>query len=294
MSGGNSEIDPYYQKDSPKNKTRIKKKRRHSKETREKMRKKALERWSNPEYQKKMSEAYRRRKYTEEGLAKISAKTKKQWENPDYRKKIRKSLKEVMKDSKQREVRSRKSKKTWSDPKLREKQRKRSKAKWKEDEYRRKVTKGVRDAVKRPSWRKAHSDALKERWKDSVYRKAQLKKLRDGLKAHGLVGKKATRSKRKEREQLFDEIRQRDENTCRKCGVVSEHDKNHHVHHIIPEFIGGPELDWNLVTLCASCHRTTEAQSDWVKIPLDADGKPLLNREEIVKKWWTYYLGDPT
>lgn len=45
-------------------------------------------------------------------------------------------------------------------------------------------------------------------------------------------------------------IRERDGHRCRVCGVA----QNLHVHHILFRSQGGPDEDWNLITLCSSCH----------------------------------------
>lgn len=46
---------------------------------------------------------------------------------------------------------------------------------------------------------------------------------------------------------------------CYFCGCSSEDDYHAlHVHHIIPVLAGGVSEEWNLMTLCSSCHRTVE------------------------------------
>lgn len=58
-------------------------------------------------------------------------------------------------------------------------------------------------------------------------------------------------------------IRKRDNFTCQKCGALEEKTK-HHVHHIKPiklyESIELANSPSNLITLCASCHRSAELQ----------------------------------
>lgn len=51
-------------------------------------------------------------------------------------------------------------------------------------------------------------------------------------------------------------IRQRDGGRCRWCGSRS----NLQVHHILYRSQGGPDEEWNLITLCEACHR--RAHSD--------------------------------
>lgn len=49
------------------------------------------------------------------------------------------------------------------------------------------------------------------------------------------------------------------ESECACCGAVaSADDRAHHVHHIVPVLAGGTNEDWNLMTLCPSCHRRVE------------------------------------
>lgn len=47
---------------------------------------------------------------------------------------------------------------------------------------------------------------------------------------------------------------------CYFCGYSGESNEHaHHVHHIIPVLAGGLSEEWNLITLCSSCHRTVES-----------------------------------
>ncbi|WP_394342626.1 HNH endonuclease [Saliphagus sp. LR7] len=48
------------------------------------------------------------------------------------------------------------------------------------------------------------------------------------------------------------------DSACEHCGSRSRVE----VHHIIPVVCGGPNEQWNLIPLCASCHRTAEHFSD--------------------------------
>lgn len=53
--------------------------------------------------------------------------------------------------------------------------------------------------------------------------------------------------------------RERDDNTCRNCGEkTTPDDDKHAVHHIVPTLYGGGNGDWNLMTLCASCHKSAD------------------------------------
>jgi hypothetical protein len=47
------------------------------------------------------------------------------------------------------------------------------------------------------------------------------------------------------------EVLQRDGYHCIKCGAIGELE----IHHIIPVYKGGNDLDGNLITLCHYCHR---------------------------------------
>ena len=293
MSGGSSKPDPYHQRDPPKKKS-TKKKTQFSESTKEKMRQKAKERWRNPDYRERMSKAFRNRQYTEEGKKKISNKMKRMWQDDEYRRAVSKGLQKAMENPKQREIRSRKNKAAWKDPVLRGEQSERSQGHWKNQEYREKVSKGVQKAVKKPAWREAHSKALRKRWKNPAYRESQLKALRKGLVDKGLVGSGPTKRRRKLQREL-DKIRKRDNHSCIACGKKhNEDDDAYDVHHIIPRSSGGPNEPWNLATLDKSCHRIADAQSGEVKLPLDSDGNPVMEREKVLSDWWNYYYGNPT
>lgn len=56
----------------------------------------------------------------------------------------------------------------------------------------------------------------------------------------------------------------RDGHACRFCGTPnaehkSEHGRGLHAHHIIPDSDGGKDHPKNLITVCASCHKTLES-----------------------------------
>jgi hypothetical protein len=58
-------------------------------------------------------------------------------------------------------------------------------------------------------------------------------------------------------------VLERDGHACRFCEIGDdahrdEHGRGLHVHHIIPERDGGPDVPENLITVCGSCHRTLE------------------------------------
>jgi len=55
--------------------------------------------------------------------------------------------------------------------------------------------------------------------------------------------------------ELRQEVRERDNHECRFC----EFDDNLHTHHVIPRKAGGSDSLENLITVCASCHKTIES-----------------------------------
>ena len=56
------------------------------------------------------------------------------------------------------------------------------------------------------------------------------------------------------------EVYKRDQYTCQDCGCKMKGKTPHHVHHINPFVESNDNSLNNLVLLCASCHRTVEAQ----------------------------------
>ena len=51
----------------------------------------------------------------------------------------------------------------------------------------------------------------------------------------------------------------RDEWTCRRCGLVTEHGE---VDHVVPLHLGGRETDGNRQFLCKSCHQAKSAAEE--------------------------------
>ena len=49
---------------------------------------------------------------------------------------------------------------------------------------------------------------------------------------------------------VYDNVRERDHYRCRVCGTAQMVE----VHHILFRSQGGPDEDWNLITLCKQCH----------------------------------------
>jgi hypothetical protein len=63
-------------------------------------------------------------------------------------------------------------------------------------------------------------------------------------------------------DKLRKEVRERDNHECRFC----ESDDNLHTHHIVPRSADGSDDLENLITVCASCHKTIEnTQGDALK-----------------------------
>ncbi len=64
---------------------------------------------------------------------------------------------------------------------------------------------------------------------------------------------------------VYTQVRQLDKHKCRSWGCGKRW--NTEVHHIIPRSQGGPDKEWNLITLCPSCHnKITEGKSTDIKL----------------------------
>jgi len=92
-------------------------------------------------------------------------------------------------------------------------------------------------------------------------------------------------------ETMAGRIRDRDNHECKACGKEHVEGYSFPVHHIKPEKDGGPDEEWNLVTLCPSCHYHADAQDGDLKIPKTPDGVPIRNEDEL-KKRWEEFLND--
>lgn len=56
-----------------------------------------------------------------------------------------------------------------------------------------------------------------------------------------------------------ERAREQANNRCEMCGSdSSENEYSLHVHHIVPVSAGGTNSDWNLMVLCADCHKKAE------------------------------------
>lgn len=72
-------------------------------------------------------------------------------------------------------------------------------------------------------------------------------------------------------EPLAAGVRQQDGHSCQSCSRDKEPDENQFpVHHILPRSLGGPDEEWNLITLCPSCHRKTDAKGGPVRYPFES------------------------
>lgn len=73
---------------------------------------------------------------------------------------------------------------------------------------------------------------------------------------------------------LAAKIRKQDDDTCQSCTRRRKSDENQFpVHHILPWSKGGPDEEWNLITLCPSCHAKTDAQGGPVRYPHESQSK---------------------
>ena len=74
--------------------------------------------------------------------------------------------------------------------------------------------------------------------------------------------------------ELAEEVRKRDNRTCRKCGK----NPSKQVHHIIPLKQGGENKKENLITLCKRCHNI--ADNLFFKYGLRSQDKIWLKQNE--------------
>jgi hypothetical protein len=92
-----------------------------------------------------------------------------------------------------------------------------------------------------------------------------------------------------------EEIRGRDKDKCQACGAEwAPGDSTYHAHHMVTRAEGGPDEDWNLVTLCPQCHPRIDAQRGFFKVPLDKEGNPTIDPAEVRNNWYNYVFGEPT
>jgi 5-methylcytosine-specific restriction endonuclease McrA len=76
------------------------------------------------------------------------------------------------------------------------------------------------------------------------------------------------RTDRKDWDPVARRIRKMDDYECQSCGKKqSRKDRTFLVHHIIPLKLGGPDEDWNLITLCESCHKRIELRAGPIRYP---------------------------
>ena len=69
-------------------------------------------------------------------------------------------------------------------------------------------------------------------------------------------------------------IRAKDDDQCQSCDTEWEKGQNRFpVHHILPKSLGGPDEEWNLITLCPSCHPKTDKRGGPVRYPTESQTK---------------------
>lgn len=62
---------------------------------------------------------------------------------------------------------------------------------------------------------------------------------------------------------VFERVRERDSGTCRGCGTS----RSIEVHHIVYRSHGGPDEEWNLISLCQRCHGSAHGLDKALKLP---------------------------
>ncbi|MDF1537673.1 MAG: HNH endonuclease [Candidatus Thorarchaeota archaeon] len=73
---------------------------------------------------------------------------------------------------------------------------------------------------------------------------------------------------------IANAARKRDSSQCQGCGKKHKKgEKRFPVHHILPRAKGGPDEPWNLITLCSSCHKKTDAKGGPVRYPFESQSK---------------------
>lgn len=124
---------------------------------------------------------------------------------------------------------------------------------------------------------RALSEARIKYWSDIEKRKEQSVKLTaswrlpgrieavSGVNSHawrgGLTPENRMRLASPKWKTLAKRIRERDSYKCQICG-----NRGTQVHHILPCRLGGPDEEWNLITLCRRCHGKVELQRCPIKI----------------------------
>lgn len=127
---------------------------RCSEESKKKMSEAAKERWSDPEYRKKLSEAHKGKILSEE-----------------QRKKISETLKDSLRSEEAKKKKSGASKKNWLDPEYRRKQSEAKKGKPCSEETKKKISQANKGRTFSEEHRKKLSETRKERAKDPEFRK---------------------------------------------------------------------------------------------------------------------------
>lgn len=71
-------------------------------------------------------------------------------------------------------------------------------------------------------------------------------------------------------------VKIRDNSRCRKCGEAKELQ----IHHVLPQRLGGPDEDFNLISLCAECHCA------WHRLEMELDIKYTAKRVVTIFYQW--------
>lgn len=75
-------------------------------------------------------------------------------------------------------------------------------------------------------------------------------------------------------EPIAAKIRAKDDDQCQSCDKEWKRgQKRFPVHHILPESLGGPDEEWNLITLCPQCHPKTDKKGGPVRYPFESQTK---------------------
>lgn len=294
MSGGNSNDDPYYQKDSPK-RSKSKKEPLVPKTYKNAVKPKRIEKIPPcPEYPRgktfyfydcdncgkeiKSSERRRWSHVFHDRNCQYEA-FKKLWTTPEYRQRTTQAIRKATQTPEYRKKMSEIGKEVSSRPEWKEKQSKAHKGKKRPPEVGRKVSESkMGHEVSEETRRKLAEAARGDKsyfWKGGVsskrqryYRSWTWRKTAEGIK-------------------------RRDNHTCQGCGWKKDEVAKLGVHHIDPledtEYDERNYPDELLVTLCEVCHPKSEYQDGQMKWPINGrDDEARLERLSNPKSWQTY------
>jgi len=189
-----------------------------------------------------------------EARERMSRIAKERWADPEYRERMSRMAKERWADPEYRERMSRMAKETWADPEYREKRSKAHKKRSKSPAYRKKISKARKKPWEDPKFRDAQSKRIKALWEDPEFRERMSGENHPNFKG-------SARTTIYHYPVDFDgglkyKIRERDGSRCVLCdypdGLVI-----HHINYDKKDL----RLE-NLITLCRTCHGTTNANRD--------------------------------